>query len=419
MNINNSSFTSQTYTNQDKNIILTKYLNLSKEIANDNKNIEYSIIKLKAYIFSSKIRAIIFNTFNTDKTRETIFLDIIQKVNEIKWKILEYQKNIKIYYNDIDISEKIFTQNKHYILSKKYIYNSLYNTNLIDEKLANIIKSLENLKIIQNPDENQKNFQLIQREFEIILKLLKENHVSLSDIQGRVQVEENLVSEYKEIKKFLIDKNKIQTGDIFMSFKSKSFLKSNLLGKIISNITDSQITHAAMAAKGSFGIKIIDSNEDLERRKKGLKIGVRIRDLEIRDGEIFIVLRPKISDIQRIKLLESIQKYLELKTQYSIHKLVGAGLTLLISNSINFFTLGHLNIKNIMNHKKTEMFCSEFVNQVFKEAGILLTPKSQISNTIYPHDIIVSPYIEYIGLIFNENSNSEKIITEYLTNIKI
>ena len=380
----------------------------SKRLTEENDSLENFMKRLEAYMFSLKIRPLIFG-YKFGKEREQIISDLILKLRNIFDNLKKFSSGIEIYYKEIKHSNK-FIQKKHFRLAKKFVYNALGNITLIERSVKKIIRELELIK--NNQKENQSIFHSIRKEFSSILKLFNENKVLLSDIQGRLQVENNLVSEYKELKRYLIDKSALNTGDILISFKSKDYLKNVLISRTISRVTGSQVTHVMLVAKVSpFNIKIIDSH--------GATGGVHLREFEIVPGEVFIVLRPRISHHQRGLLLSRIREYVKNKTGYSRYKLKGVLPTLLIGKMINLFSLGYKHIPNIVAVKRAEFFCSEFINQIFKEVGILLSPKSKYSDMVFPSDVVVSPFVDYIGLIFEYSERSEEIITRHLSDVKI
>jgi hypothetical protein len=51
--------------------------------------------------------------------------------------------------------------------------------------------------------------------------------------------------------------------------------------------------------------------------------------------------------------------------------------------------------------------------------GILLTPKSRDSDLVSPSDIVASPFVDYIGLIFRTDEKSEEIIRTHMDGLQI
>jgi len=380
-------------------------LQISIELTKENKILEGHTIRLESYIFSSKIRPYVFG-YKFNKERELIISDLIKRLNNALDNIKIFLPRIVKYYNEIKYT-KIFIQKKHRSFAKRFAYNAISNTTFIERDCIRIIRYLE---IIQNNQkDNTKFFHSIKKEFEEILQYFKENNILLSDIQGRIQIEDNLVSKYRKLKNYLINISDLETGDILLLFKSKKDLSKHPMSRAISFFSDSQVTSTSMAVKGSFGIKTL-----------GSKIigGIKFRDLNVKNGEVLIVLRPKITHQQRFLILESIRKLMQLKTKFSWLKIWGGLHTNILTKSLYYFNLGHIHIPNILGFERSKLYCSEFLNQVFMNAGILLVPKSRNSNVVYPYDLVYSP-LKYLGLLFNDNEKSEEKITGLLSDVNI
>ena len=66
------------------------------------------------------------------------------------------------------------------------------------------------------------------------------------------------------------------------------------------------------------------------------------------------------------------------------------------------------------------MFCSEVINVLFQKVGFTLTPKMDRSGMVYPADILASPNIEYLGLMFSPGElTKEKIMKELIKGARI
>ncbi len=100
-------------------------------------------------------------------------------------------------------------------------------------------------------------------------------------------------------------------------------------------------------------------------------------------------------------------------------KLAGLLPTMVLTSLTSIFSGGYKQIPNFMGERKSEFFCSEFVNQVFLEAGVMLTPKSRYGSTVSPPDIATSPYLKFIGLVFKDSERTEEIVTRYFKKKKV
>jgi hypothetical protein len=381
---------------------------LSEEAALIEKNIEASAL----YIFSPKVRRIVFG-YTFGRARKDKFLYLIQRLNNLYAKSDKLLKCIEEYYNELEHSDCL-SQKKYRGLAKRFVYNAIKENRLMKESMSRIIKYLTSIEIAKESGEHQVIFHLIRNEFNLNLQYIKEINVLVSDVQGRVQIEENLVKEDGNLKRYLINKNEIDTGDILFRFKVKGHFKEGLVSRIISTVTSSQITHVLMAAKVSpSDVRMIDAH--MERGSAG----VHLRDFKILPGEILIVLRPRIGHFQIKVLLKKIVECVKVKSGFSDLKLVGVFISYLISKIINIFKSGYALVPNFIKPRRSKFFCSELVNQAFREAGILLTPKSQYSGIVTPSDIIVSPYLDFIGLICKDFVKSEAIVDACFSHAQI
>jgi hypothetical protein len=306
----------------------------------------------------------------------------------------------------------LFLQKRHHDLAKRSIFGAIENIKKQNELFVSLTLNLQKLERADST-ENQKIFKLIQTEFDLVFKLFEENKTLLADLQGRMQIDLNIVGKYEELKNYVIDPSQVKTGDFLMSFTSKAYvhyLPFNFpLHKIIQSIVGSGIVHVAM------GIKINGTTKIYDMLTAG---GAHIRDFVLEPGEVYVVLRPRLTQDQRMTLLNLLRTELK-QRQYSILKLVGAGISTIIGNSIQKITKGHVRVPNFLKFRSQGYFCSAFFNEIFLKMGILLTPKSRDSDLVSPSDIVASPFVDYIGLIFRTDEKSEEIIRTHMDGLQI
>jgi hypothetical protein len=378
-------------------------LETSKKLSAEATTIERNIESLASYIYSPKVRRIIFG-YTPGQAKQEGLLYLIQKSNNLYKNVDHLLQGIEEYYNKAEHAN-FLSQKKYRELAKRFLHNAIKENRLMKESVSRIIKSLTSMEIAKEPKEHQVISHFIREELKLNLQYAREINVQVSDIQGRVQIEANLVNEDKDLKRYFINKNEIDTGDILFRFKAKGYFQETFISKIISAVTSSQITHVLMAAKVSpSDVRFIDAH--MERGSAG----VHLRDFKILPGEILIVLRPRIKHSHLKLLLKKMVECVKVKSGFSDLKLAGVFISYLISKIINKFKSGYALVPNFIKTRKSKFFCSELVNQAFREAGILLTPKSQYSNIVFPSDIIVSPYLDFIGLISKDSLQSEAVI---------
>jgi hypothetical protein len=133
-------------------------------------------------------------------------------------------------------------------------------------------------------------------------------------------------------------------------------------------------------------------------------------------GEMFIVLRyrPSLSGISHEKLIESLDSWWPKK---QINTASGnrsfAELKSWVACAIGFlyiitsYVFGRpVCLPNPIKNKKG-LFCSEFVDEVFKQAGVCLSPRSENASVVGPVELFYSPHLEFKGIIFHKEDQSQ------------
>jgi len=200
----------------------------------------------------------------------------------------------------------------------------------------------------------------------------------------------------KKFQDHIIPLEEIKKGDIIVSYKTNSYLKSHLLSKLIAYATFSKITHTEFVS---------------EKRKSKIKIlacrpetnGVREITYELRPGELAFIFRPNIDKAKRGKLLNKIDEFIDLSqknpSEYKFSESkcwTACFLGLLYTRGI-LFGSRNLIFQNPIHYTKG-YFCSEIIEEIFYSMGIYLTPRSDCRSTVGPSEIFHSPYLKYKGI---------------------
>ena len=264
--------------------------------------------------------------------------------------------------------------------------------------MAGITKSI--------PQERKKQVNIIKKSFDSIIFSLSENNTHILDLKGRTEAEKNLLQIEGKLLSKHVDLNHLKTGDVLVSLKSLRYIAQSWCSRAINLGTQSQVAHVSMVYMDGSHPHIIESTSSSK--------GVIMRPLKISKGEMLIVLRPKLSFFQNTALLKEIRKVMQNETEYSFAKVSGMAPVLLLSGIINIFHRGVVRVPNVFVGRKGEMCCSEFLNELFNKIGFHLTPKSTHSECVLPKEILVSPHIEHIGVLFNETERSvSKIMSQF------
>lgn len=322
-------------------------------------------------------------------------------------------EEVRQFYSLVNENKNLFTQKKYSYYAPRFVYNAVKNSLKIVGLLKTMLKLLSVLEREFTPESKQKIFHALSASFVEVLTLFKENSVNLLDVRGRVAVEKNIVHEYLELVKRRIDLAYLESGDILFSFKSNEYLKTYIEQEAISSFTSSHITHILLVGKSSKGIFFVDSDR--------ATFGVRARPFGIVDGEVFLAFRLRnISSLQRSLLVSKMVEAVKGNISYSKAKVAGLVPATLTSRFLSLFSRGYVLQDNwVKNLTNPEFFCSEFVNSLYKEIGVYLCPKSKYNAIVSPSDLVVSPYLEFLGLVFNDSEKTKEIIGRIIDDVKL
>jgi len=379
-----------------------------------NQELSETLNRLKLKVFSSKYRQELFGSY-TDSRVETIS-GLLKELHQliITFDILEEKaKKFRSSFNLV----KPLSLKRHHTLAMVFLKEAISSINNSKKKVSQLVLNFELLNKDLEHTKRQKVFHNIKDLFDKLIVEVKENNVRLADFKGRYRVEEYLQKTVQQLLDQNIYRGKgymLKSGDIFLSFKTKAYLSSEKGPKIsnwVSRFSGSQVTHSGIFMIGTGGVpKMIHAF-------RGFAYG--IEDLNLKEGEVYIVLRPKLSGLQRANLWAAIRKRLANLTRYSTAKMLWVVPTVFANKLFHLFGK-RVEAGGTLDSVKSKMFCSEFVNQVFLDVGFLLTPKSKYSLDVYPSDIIVSPFVDYVGILFKDDDYTiEKIEQELLKGVKI
>lgn len=187
------------------------------------------------------------------------------------------------------------------------------------------------------------------------------------------------------------------------------YLEKDILARLISIAANSSITHSLIVAEHGPVAKLLCSSPGGH--------GVSLSVPSPARGEVYVVMRLRETDGPHMKLVEdSIDKWndriggLSYVCKFAEFKSwVASAEALLCNLSIRMFqrTIIFQNFAR----KQEGLFCSEVIDNIFKEAGILITPRSEYDALVGPVEFFHSPYLVLRGVIMN-NEDSELIREE-------
>lgn len=202
-----------------------------------------------------------------------------------------------------------------------------------------------------------------------------------------------------DMDRFIFDHQTIKKGDIVLSYKTPAYLQKDILARLVYIATNSSITHSLIATESGAAAKLLCSSPG----GNGINLSLPFPA----QGEIYIIMRLKDTDAHYAKLVErSIDTWNErIETLYvckfpEFKSWVASALGFLYTLSI--YTLQRPIILQNFAKNQQGLFCSEIIDNIFKEAGILITPRSEYDALIGPVELFHSPYLALQGIIMNE-----------------
>lgn len=271
----------------------------------------------------------------------------------------------------------------------------------VDHSFA--VENIDHSFVFENPLGNKKmSFNtLIYHDYVKVEKHLEDMLFILESAYEHT-VGKKVVSEMLKIK---IKPEELKKGDILLSYKTNNHLKTHFLSRLISIAEHNQITHSAMLYSATpHRIRMLAAN--------GNEGKVDLFDLKQQEGEIWFVLRAKITPAQEKELcnvvdqwVKDIRKYPKRYRFAEFKSWTATFIGLLYTEIILHFNK-IIMIPNIV-RSHNEFFCSEVVDNIFKEIGINLVLRSMHDSVVGPAEFFFSPHLEHVGMIYNQNEREE------------
>lgn len=317
---------------------------------------------------------------------------IIHKINLVKHDILELFKRVKT----ISQTEDIFYSSPYLdkldiIYAKDYMKYSIKNC-------GKIIEILDKLEFILDNHETSTKEALWKTEiyYQKLNKILAQNNV-ITQYLIKENTTKHMIHEFNNNPdKFRIKQSALKKGDIILSYKTPEFLKNNFISRMICIVQDSPITHSSVVSR------------KIERKWKmlsssGFDNSSKEIDIDKKEGEELFVFRPKLKREERRMLEISTDEWTKILAEngnmkFSYKKFWLAIIIGIVYRITNDLARRTIIFKNPFTSENS-YFCSELVNQIYLDAGIYLTIKSEYSSTIGPVDISSSPYLNCIGVL--------------------
>jgi len=382
-------------------------------LAAANAQLRTSLERFRAYLFSSQGRKLLFEK-KGEKEEILIFSQKIQAITKFNDELRE---RTFLFLRKIS-KQNTFSQPRHHHQALAYLQAARHQQRKCKSIFQDVAQCLVQIREQPSPARRSALARQLRRLLGNALHLLEENQLYLGDFQGRSRIEHYINQDYESLLQQNIIRHpggwrRLQSGDIWLSFKTLSFLKRETISHWISRFTGSQVTHAALFIYDSaMNPVLIHSAQDVVAGFYRIKGTI--------EGEVFIVLRPRLNAEQRVALWRVVREMIKKKIGFSKLKLVGVLPSLALSRIVSLFSGRAVTLGNIAGSSRAAMFCSEFINEAFRNCGFYLTPKSRHSSMVFPSDIIASPAVDYVGLIFDDDKfTQDRIMKELVKGVKI
>lgn len=212
----------------------------------------------------------------------------------------------------------------------------------------------------------------------------------------------------QDIQSMTLSPQSISKGDIILSYKTRPYLRRSLKSTAVRIVTNSQMTHVMLAIEDpSPNPRFLVSGDETQ--------GLGLVPLELKDGEIYLVMSPKKTNeklFEQIDLwTENAVAHMHMHGKFKFPELKCQAASIIGILTILMIYLGRpLNLKNPLANL-SGLFCSELIDTIFKESGILLSPRSEYDATIPPVELFYSPRLTFKGVIAKQDE-LEKIQSE-------
>lgn len=199
----------------------------------------------------------------------------------------------------------------------------------------------------------------------------------------------------------------LEKGDVIVSYKTNKYLNFSFLSKIIAFSSNTHITHAFLVTDDDKPHHLVSSNPESK--------GLGLTTTSPLEGEMFIVLRYKssVNGVSKEKILESLgtwwpeqESHIGKRTSFPELKSWIACFIGFIYVTTTYLFERPVCFRNPIK-KQNSLFCSEFVEGVFKQEGVYLSPRSENPSVVGPVELFYSPYLEFKGIIFHSEDRMQ------------
>ena len=291
------------------------------------------------------------------------------------------------YFNapELDDSDIIFT--------RAFINKAAHNCMICSDKitrLQNLLKKYPAKKPVNlkfRADLILRNIGLyLSQNSSCILFILKRNKTK--HLMAEIELNENA---------YAVSQNELKTGDVVLIYADKTFLRKHWVAKLISISEGSSIIHAAI-------VYVKKPGEVRWIAAQGYGGKVEMTEITKKEGETLLVFRPNIDYASKKKLHKSIENWARILSGKDVfYGFSNLKFLFALFEGLFYRLSAHITrrlfiMKNPF-HQTTRMYCSEFINKIFYDAGVILTPRSIDSSLVAPVELSFAHCLEFLGVV--------------------
>ena len=339
-----------------------------------------------------------YNIKNDDEFNVNSFKKIIAELDSVNQQLEDIKVQADRVLEDAAVLKELIARKLYINVVISNLFNAVGKISKSQSYIHYMIASLNKTMEGKKYPSRYKFFSKLIPPFVVVRKEVEIISVCIKDVIKIIDIEYI----FKEnLKKYIITNNQLKKGDVILYYDSEEFLKNDFLARLICIAGQTRISHASIVCQVNKNkVKILTGTAMAER--------VDLFDIYIQKNRFLFVMRPKISKVQ----LNYLHKVLDiwnykLKNMVDVvkfaEKKVWTAALIAILHVISV-TIFHriLGLQNPFKGGK-KYFCSELVDNIFKEIGIYLTARSEVDAVIGPSELFYSPYLEFVGILCNED----------------
>ncbi|MFA7319245.1 MAG: hypothetical protein WC022_01475 [Parcubacteria group bacterium] len=325
---------------------------------------------------------------------------LIEELTDISARIASVKKSINLHQKEGGETIK-------HLLSGNDLYLDLVATHfkLASTRIATVEKNLNamisSLAVALKKKRVPSRYSFFSRLIFRFIRVKRNLKIILTSIYEVRKVIDTQIILNRGLKNYALNYDQLKKGDVLLFYDLEDFLKDDFLARLISIAQGSRITHTGV-------ISNVKKNKATYISAAALGKRMDIFDLAVPPGRFLFVLRPTLNKLKRKYFLEELDMLnyrIENMVQYYPFGEIESWFATLIGlfQIISIRTIhSSLRVGNLL-RTPDKVFCSEMIDDLFKNVGVFLTSRSDNDSMVGPAEIFYSPYLEFVGVLCNKN----------------